>query len=99
VAPVDRPWAVVPLGPSVSNEADLLSMKVSTRYLVLPAEDGGILVVNRLTGVTTTLTGAGLDAGTRVASLNGAVLCLIRHRTSGNDSVIFLDLAANRIGS
>jgi len=99
VAPADRPWAVVPLGPSVSDEADLLSMKVSTRYLVLPAEAGGILVVNRLTGVATTLTGAGLDAGTRVASLNGAVLCLIRHRTSGNDSVIFLDLAANRIGS
>ena len=99
VAPVDRPWAVVPLGPSVSDEADLLSIKVSTRYLVLPVEDGGILVVNRLTGVATTLTGAGLDTGTRVASLNGAVLCLIRHRTSGNDSVILLDLAANRIGS
>jgi hypothetical protein len=99
MAPVDRPWAVVPLGPSVSKEEDRLSIKVSTRYLVLPAEDGDILVVNRRTGVTTTLMGAGLRTGTWIASLNGSVLCLVRHSTTAHDTLLYVDLAENGIGA
>ena len=98
IAPVEKPWAFVPLGPSVSEEVDLLSIKVSNRYLVLPAEDGGIFVVNRRTGVTTTLTGAGLRTDTRIASLNGCVLCLLRHSTTAHDTILYVDLAENGIG-
>ena len=99
MAPIDRPWAAIPLGPTISGDVDLLSTRVSARYIVLPADNGDILVVNRRTGVTTTLTGAGLRTGTWIASLNDSVLCLVHHSAAAHDTLLYVDLAEHGIGS
>lgn len=96
IAPVTMLSASAEVGMVASHDYISDYIVASDDYLVARLDNGDIFVLNRETNQRTTIKGAEVESQ---ISLSNGELSFIRHKKDANDSVIYLNLAENGIGS